>query len=179
MRRNEQPTRQGRVSDLTGFGRIVRPILIACGVCMTAALAGAQENSPQKLGILLDVSAEMGFLVPQARKEIRWLNEALIARQRQPLPVVEFSGASLEREGSLSVPARKNAYYALHSLLNERSADGVYWLTALKGQQSGDGFFAAESLLKGEAAKQSKPLIIRHLWQKAGPGRPALDHPAA
>ena len=48
-----------------------------------ALVAGAPV--PARLAILLDTSVEMGFLVPQVRKEARFLNEQLVAAGRPPV----------------------------------------------------------------------------------------------
>lgn len=138
--------------------------------CTWAAVFGAtgvgwcQEAPP--IGLLLDTSPEMGFLVAQARKEIRWNNNTRVSRGQQTLPVIEFAGASLEREGSLSLPARRNALYPIRELLEDRGALGLYWITALRGLQSGEGLFAVESLLSGGGERPSRPLLLRHIWQE-------------
>lgn len=122
----------------------------------------------------------MGFLVPQARKEIRALNAALIQRQRPTVVAREFVGASVDVEGSFSVPARKNLLYALKSLYEEEKVDGVYWITALGGIQSGDGLHLLEEMLTapGLGATGKRRLIIRNLWQEqAAAGRRWADHP--
>ena len=53
------------------------------------------DPAPARLAILLDTAAEMGFLVPQVRKEARILNEQLVAAGRPPLPLREMEGASM------------------------------------------------------------------------------------
>lgn len=138
--------------------------LIAPGA-VAAARLGAQERSPAKLGLLLDTSAEMGFLVPQARKEFRILNEQLIAAGRVPVAMREIAGSDLDREASTSVGARKNVLYALKSLYEE--CDTVLWLTPLKGEQSTQGIVSLETLLKeGGGERQPRLLVLRHLWQE-------------
>lgn len=148
--------------------RFLLPLLLL-GLPATPAPSQEPPAAPAetglRLGLLLDTSAEMGFLVPQARKEIRWMNQALVARGRQTLAVEEIAGASLDREGSLAVPARRNALLALRRLLEEKGAGGVYWMTALRGRQSGDALFEIETLLKPEGNRPARPLVIRHLWQ--------------
>ncbi len=94
----------------------------------------AQEAAPARLGILLDTSAEMGFLVPQARKELRILNEHLASAGRSPVVMREIVGSDLDREASTSVGARRNVLYAMKALYEE--CDTVLWITCLKGQQS-------------------------------------------
>lgn len=122
----------------------------------------------------------MGFLVPQARKEIRELNATLIQRQRPTLVTREFVGASLDVEGSLSVPARKNIIYALKELYENEKVDGVYWITALGGIQSGSGFHLLEEMLSspGLGPTGRRHLIIRNLWQEqVTAGRRWADQP--
>lgn len=149
-----------------GFPRAMRRFLPAIFLWAASGIGtGWGQDSLPRLGILLDTSPEMGFLAVQARKEIRWNNTALASRGRQTQPVIEFAGASLEREGSLVVPARRNALFPLRELLDERKADGVCWITALRGQQSGDGFHAVTTLLSGGDERDSRPLVIRHVWQ--------------
>lgn len=116
----------------------------------------------EKLGILLDVSPEMGFLVPQVRKEVRLLNESLAAVGREPIPLREFAGANLDQEGSLSVPARINALYQLRDFYETENLQGIYWITSLRGQQSGAGFFQLQEMLKAE----NRRLVIRNAWQE-------------
>ena len=116
----------------------------------------------EKLGLLLDVSPEMGFLVPQVRKEVRLLNESLAAAGREPVPLREFAGASLDQEGSLSVPARINALYQLRDFYESENLHGIYWITSLQGQQSGAGFFQLQEMLKAE----NRRLVIRNAWQE-------------
>lgn len=116
----------------------------------------------EKLGILLDVSPEMGFLVPQIRKEVRHLNESLAAAGREPIPLREFAGASLDQEGSLSVPSRINALYQLRDFYESENLQGIYWITSLRGQQSGAGFFQLQEMLKAE----NRRLVIRNAWQE-------------
>ncbi|MBP6600185.1 MAG: hypothetical protein KA250_00165 [Verrucomicrobiales bacterium] len=118
-----------------------------------------------RLAILLDTSAEMGFLVPQVRKEVRILNEQLLAIHRPPVILREFEGASVERAGSLSLGARKNLIHPLTELFAE--ADTVYWFTPLKGQQSSVGLFDVEALLRMEIEdRPTRKLFIRNIWQE-------------
>ena len=127
--------------------------------------AGAQEIVPARLGILLDTSAEMGFLVPQARKELAILNEQLSAAGRGPVVMREIVGSDLDREASTSVGARRNVLYAMKALYDE--CDTVLWITGLKGQQSPQGLFALETLLKGTSeGRPARQLVLRHLWQE-------------
>jgi hypothetical protein len=120
--------------------------------------------APPRLAVLLDISAEMGFLIPQVRKEVRILNEQLVAAGRPTVPMRELAGAAIDREGSTSVGARKNLIYPLKELFAE--ADTVYWITGLRGEQSPGGMFAIEEMLgekvEGRPARQ---LIIRNVWQ--------------
>lgn len=128
-----------------------------------SAIAGL--NQPQvNLSILLDTSAEMGFLVPQVRKEVRILNDQLTAAGRPPVTLREIEGASVDREGSTSLGARKNIIYPLKELFTQ--ADTVYWITSLKGEQSPQGMFAIEEML-GEKieGRPKRELIIRNIWQ--------------
>jgi hypothetical protein len=127
-----------------------------------ALVAGAPV--PARLAILLDTSVEMGFLVPQVRKEARILNEQLVAAGRPPVLLREMEGASIDREGSTSVGARKNLIYPLKELFAE--ADTVYWITALRGEQSPNGMFAIEEMLGEEVeGRPARQLIIRNVWQ--------------
>jgi hypothetical protein len=152
-----------------------------CGVIRFSAIIGmltlghsyafSQDASPvakpewARLAIMLDTSAEMGVLVPQVRKEVRILNEQLAALHRPEVILREFEGASLERAGTLSLGARKNVIHPLTELFSE--ADTVYWITALKGQQSTDGLFLVEELLKGkEEGRPERKLFIRNIWQE-------------
>jgi len=127
-----------------------------------AVVAG--DSAPARLAILLDTSAEMGFLVPQVRKEARILNEQLVAAGRPPVLLREMEGASIDREGSTSVGARKNLIYPLKELFAE--VDTVYWITALRGEQSPNGMFAIEEMLGEEVeGRPARQLIIRNAWQ--------------
>ncbi len=143
----------------------------------------AQEAAPARLGILLDTSAEMGFLVPQARKELRILNEHLASAGRSPVVMREIVGSDLDREASTSVGARRNVLYAMKALYEE--CDTVLWITCLKGQQSPQGIFALETLLKekargasGASTRPSSPLAGQILagseWVLRPPGRRAI-----
>lgn len=152
-----------------------------CGLSRFAAIIGtltfihsfafSQEVAPvvnpdfARLAILLDTSAEMGFLVPQVRKEVRFLNEQLVAIHRPPVILREFEGASVERAGSLSLGARKNLIHPLTELFAE--ADTIYWFTSLKGQQSSVGLFDVEALLRLEIENRpGRKLVIRNIWQE-------------
>ena len=134
----------------------------------------AQEESapPSRLGVLLDTSAEMGFLVPQARKELRILNRQLATLGRPPVLLRELEGASIDREASTSVGARRNALYALKALYGE--CDTVLWITALRGEQSSGGIFAVEQLLREPVeGRPPRRLLLSHVWQdqlQAGDG---------
>lgn len=127
-------------------------------------MARAEAPTPARLGLLLDTSAEMGFLVPQARKELRILNRQLAAAGRPQVVLREVEGASLDREASTSVGARRNVLYALKPLFEE--CDTVLWITALRGEQSSIGIFTVEKLLKEAVeGRPARRLIVRHLWQ--------------
>jgi hypothetical protein len=132
---------------------------------IVAARVGAQEAGPRaRLGILLDTSAEMGFLVPQVRKELRVLNEQLAAAGSPAVLLREMAGSDLDREASTSVGARRNVLYALKALYEE--VDTVLWITPLMGQHSPQGIFAIEQLLRGNVPdRPPRQLLLRHLWQ--------------
>lgn len=134
-------------------------------VFWAAGASAAPEPAAAKLGVLLDTSAEMGFLVPQARMELRLLNEQLAASGRLPVELREMEGASIDREGPSMLPARRNAYYALRSLYDE--VDTVLWITSLRGEQSSHGLHALEELLQ-ETVPDRLPrhLVVRNVWQE-------------
>lgn len=126
--------------------------------------ARAQEKAPARLGILLDTSAEMGFLVPQVRKELRVLNEQLGATGRPAVILREMVGSDLDREASTSVGARRNALYGLKALFEE--VDTVLWITPLKGEHSPQGIFAVEQLLRESLSdRPGRQLVLRNIWQ--------------
>lgn len=128
------------------------------------AEARAQEAAPARLGILLDTSAEMGFLVPQVRKELRVLNEQLAAAGRPPVILREMAGSDLDREASTSVGARRNALYGLKALFE--AVDTVIWITPLLGEHSPQGIFAVEQLLRENIPDRPvRQLVLRNLWQ--------------
>lgn len=132
---------------------------------LLADRGGAQVAATARLGVLLDTSTEMGFLVPQVRKELRVLNGQLAASGRPPVVMREIVGSDLDREASTSVGARKNVLYGLKALYEE--VDTVLWITPLKGEQSPQGIFALETLLKEAVeGRPSRQLILRHLWQE-------------
>lgn len=139
---------------------------VAIAILLTAGSLPAQENAPQ-FGILLDTSPEMGFLIPQTRKEVRLVNEELRALGRPEIKLREFKGASLGRESSLSVPGTKNALYAIRAFYSEDKVDTIYWISSLRGMQSVGGFFALENELKVETeGRPPRRLIIRNIWQE-------------
>ncbi len=149
-------------------------------------MAAENETSFEKIGILLDISAEMGHLVPQARKEIKHLNEELRKANRPPVTVIEIDGAGLEAPNSLAIPAKKNAVVQLTKLFEDENVSAVYWVTHMRGFQSGDGFDHLEKLVSDET--KSRKLIIKHTWPAElragrdwtqGRGDPNLDplHP--
>lgn len=164
------------------------PAILALSVSAQEAKSGFD-----RLGILLDVSPEMGFLVPQARKEVRLLNEALEERGRSGVVLREFSGASLERGATLAVPGSKNAFFALQKLYEEEGADGVCWISRLGGKQTPGGLFALRQMLRGEGdfadpdGAKRRQLLLRNAWQDQvqggarwvrdppGPGRDPLE----
>jgi len=125
-------------------------------------MAAENETSFEKIGILLDISAEMGHLVPQARKEIKHLNEELREVNRPPVKVIEIDGAGLEAPNSLAIPAKKNAVAQLTKLFDDENVSAVYWVTHMRGFQSGDGFDHLEKLVSDKTA--SRKLIIKHTW---------------
>jgi len=128
------------------------------------AVPGVVPVTTARLAILLDTSAEMGFLIPQVRKEVRFLNEQLVEAGRPPVPLREMEGASIDREGSTSVGARKNIIYPLKELFS--GADTIYWITALRGGQSPGGIFAIEEMLREKVeGRPARQLIIRNVWQ--------------
>jgi hypothetical protein len=132
----------------------------------TAAPSPAEKGLP-KVGILLDTSPEMGFLVPQVRKELRLLDEELIALGREPMPIRELKGAALDREVTLSIPARLNALHSIRALYGEEKVDTVYWISALKGFQSVGGYFDLEKEIGvQEEGRPPRKLIIRNIWQE-------------
>lgn len=143
-----------------------RHFLSATATCVgSAAVNGyAQANPAARLGILLDTSAEMGFLVPQVRKELRMLNEQLAAAGRPPVVLREMTGSDLDREASTSVGARRNALYGLKALFEE--VDTVLWITPLMGEHSPQGIFAVEQLLRESVTdRPGRQLVLRNVWQ--------------
>lgn len=135
--------------------------LLTCMVCFGSFADG--EEMSARLGILLDTSAEMGFLVPQVRKEIRILNRHLEEAGRQPVEYAELAGAGLDKEGSFSVGASRNNLYALQKLFREKEVDSVYWITSMKGMQTPVGLDALKQLLEEETDRK---LLIRNVWQE-------------
>lgn len=136
---------------------------IAALLLSARSLSGQESADPARLGILLDHSEEMGFLVPQVRKELRVLNGQLADRGRSEVILREMPGSSLEREGPSTLGATKNAWYALRDLY--AGVDTVMWITALKGRHSSEGIEAVETLLK-EAVPGRPPrrLLLRNVW---------------
>lgn len=167
-----------RIAFILGIVTSAFPFLFSQTVESDGSANGAP---PARLAILLDTSVEMGFLVPQVRKEARILNEQLVAAGRPPVLLREMEGASIDREGSTSVGARKNLIYPLKELFAE--VDTVYWITALRGEQSPNGMFAIEEMLGEEVeGRPARQLIVRNVWQdqlQAGDGwalrPPAID----
>lgn len=132
---------------------------------MTVAVA--QDAEPLRIGVLLDTSAEMGFVVPLVRKERRLLDEELTAAGRPPLAYREMPGADLDRELTLSVAASRNAFFYLRDLFESEKADTILWISSFEGQQSGAGFQLVRELL--EATPEGRPprrLYLRNLWQE-------------
>ncbi len=131
---------------------------------LVVCTASAQDVVvPARLGILLDRSAEMGFIVPQVLKELRVLNQQLGKAGRPPVILREMSGSSLEREGLSSLGATKNAFYALRDLYAE--VDTVLWITALKGQHSSEGIDAVEAMIKEPVpGRPPRRLVLRNVW---------------
>lgn len=141
------------------------------------ALAGAKEESPtrsyEKLGILMDVSPQMGFLVPQARKEIRLLNQNLVAAGRDPLVYHEVEGFKIDAKRSLRTPARKNAVYSLETLIKEDQVAGILWITSLRGEETGFEMDEMRKIfpdnkegkgIEGEE-KRVTQLLLHQIWQ--------------
>ena len=142
--------------------RLIALIFTLTGV----GVLSAQETMPT-FGVLLDTSPEMGFIIPQTRKEVRLVNEELRTLGRPEIKLREFKGASLGRESSLSVPGTKNALYAIRAFFTEDKVDTIYWITSLGGMQSVGGLFALENELKvEEESRPSRHLIIRNIWQE-------------
>lgn len=131
---------------------------------VVATRAGSQDAVPARLGILLDTSADMGFLVPQVRKELRVLNEQLAAAGRPQVILREMTGSDLDGEASTSVGARRNVLYGLKGLFEE--ADTVLWITSLKGEHSPRGIHAVEQLLRESIPdRPARQLVLRNVWQ--------------
>jgi len=148
---------------------------LTIGLCGTAQ----GQEAPARLGVLLDTSPEMGFLVPQVRKEIRILNRQLQEAGRELVEYTEIAGAGLDKEGSFSVGASRNNLYALQKLFREKKVDSVYWITSMKGMQTPAGLEALKQLLVEEEA--DRKLLIRNVWQEqlvAGSEWVALPPPA-
>ncbi len=146
--------------------RLIALILILILILTGVGVLSAQETTPT-FGVLLDTSPEMGFLIPQTRKEVRLVNEELRTLGRPEIKLREFKGASLGRESSLSVPGTKNALYAIRAFFTEDKVDTIYWITSLGGMQSVGGLFALENELKvEEESRPSRHLIIRNIWQE-------------
>lgn len=159
-------------------GRVRRCVTLV-SVGLLVGVVGAQEpvRVYEKLGVLMDVSAEMGFLVPQVRKEVRLLNGELLAADRVPLVYREVEGFTIDEKGSLRTPASRNAVYSLESLIKEDKVDGILWITSLRGEETGfekdelgklfpalkDGSASGggEGKSKGETAQ----LMVRQIWQ--------------
>lgn len=137
---------------------------ILSSIGMAAERGFGQEGPVAKLGVLLDTSAEMGFLVPQVRKELRILNEQLAAAGRPPVALREIVGSDLDREASTSVGARRNVLYGLKALYEE--VDTVIWITSLMGEQSPQGIFAVEQMLRESIPdRPPRQLVLRNIWQ--------------
>ncbi|MDF1738926.1 MAG: hypothetical protein P1U86_07190 [Verrucomicrobiales bacterium] len=137
-------------------------LIIAAG--LGAAVQG--QEAPAKLGVVLDTSPEMGFLVPQARKEIRILNRRLQEAGQPLVKYTEVDGAGLDKEGSFSVGASRNNLYAMQKLFREKEVDTVYWITSMKGMQTPAGMGALTELLNEDEASDSRTLVIRNAWQE-------------
>ncbi len=135
--------------------------LIALGFCVVAL----SQDVPARLGIVLDTSPEMGFLVPQVRKEIRILNDQLQEAGRPLVEYTEVAGAGLDKEGSFSVGASRNNLYAMQKLFREKQVATVYWITSMKGMQTPAGLAALTELLN-ESQETERKLVIRNVWQE-------------
>lgn len=152
----------------SAIGRTAAILVIAAAGAVLPVDAQEEQDDVAiaKLGILLDTSAEMGFLVPQVRKEVRLLNQRLVEMGRPTVVLHESIGASIDREASLSVPGSRNALYPIKALFGEDEVDTVYWITALQGLQSGGGLFAIERLLSESVeGRPARQLVIRNIWQ--------------
>lgn len=124
-------------------------------------------SAPGKLGVLLDVSASMGFVVPQVRKEVRLTNQHLRELGREEIAYREMLGSSLDKAESFAVPASRNAYHAMRKLFEDESVSTIYWINSLKGQHSVPGFALVEELLsQTPEAQPARQLIIRNVWQE-------------
>ena len=145
---------------MKGFG------FLLVGLVLLAEAKAESEEEP-RVGVLLDISAPMGFVVPQVRKEVRIINRHLEEAGRSSLVLHEWEGASIDREGSLSVPARQNALYGFQTLFEKSEVDTVCWITSLQGMQSGAGLFVLQELLSGgEESAPPRRLVIRNAWQE-------------
>ena len=150
-----------RIAFILGIVTSAFPFLFSQTVESDGSANGAP---PARLAVLLEVSPEMGFLVPQVRKELRILNEQLAVADRPRVTLREIEGASVDGDGSTSLGARKNLIYPLKELFTE--ADTVFWITSLKGEQSPRGLFAMEEMLREKIeGKPERELIIRNVWQ--------------
>ncbi|MEM9016993.1 MAG: hypothetical protein AAGC68_08260, partial [Verrucomicrobiota bacterium] len=148
------------------FSRHLLRVCVAF-TCIGSACVTSGQESVAKLGILLDTSAPMGFLVPQARKEVEILNKKLAEIGRPPIVMRELEGASIGKEASLSVPGSKNALYPIKDLFEKSEVDTVYWITSLEGLQSGSGIATIERILnETPEGKPKRQLVIRHIWQE-------------
>ncbi len=139
-------------------------------------VADDSSRTYDKLGILMDVSPEMGFLVPQVRKEVRLLNEALIAAKHDPVAYREVTGFAVAPRGSLRIPASRNAVHSLEALIKDDGVDGILWITSLRGEETGyekaemDKIFSgAKADSEGEEEKdveiKTPQLILHQIWQ--------------
>lgn len=150
--------------------------LILISALTGVAVAEEPERDYEKLGILMEVSPEMGFLVPQVRKEVRLLNEALVALKREPVVYREVLGFAVAQKGSLRVPASRNAVHSLEALIKDEGVDGVLWITSMRGEESGYEKVEMEKIFskavadsvdeKKEKGEIKTPQLILHqIWQ--------------
>lgn len=156
-----------------------RCVATVVAVSLLTGAVGAQEpvRDYKKLGILMDVSAEMGFLVPQVRKEVRLLNGELLGASRVPLVYREVDGFTIDEKGSLRTPASRNAVHSLEALIEEDEVDGILWITSLRGEETG---FEKDELAKlfpgskggsangggrGKPKREATQLIVHQIWQ--------------
>ncbi len=153
--------------------RILLSALFLCGVSLWTSADEHEEQLndylSERLGVLLDISPEMGHLIPQVRKEIAFLNEELKKAERSPVVLMEMEGSMIGRPGALDAPASKNAVVKLEALFNTPRVNGVLWITSMKSLSDSSGFPSLETVLNKEPAIGDKPrqLMIHHIWPES------------